>query len=397
MLPTTLVVALLMAVAVMGLLSLYQTDLLFFARANYIRDQRDNIASMFVLYRLDPAIAKDTTYQLYDTLPSSRMSILRREWGLYEVVTVASERGDLHRSCIMGLACAAPGKGGSGGAKALWYNDNNNALTLTGNSNIENEAWLPRGGVIYGQMQSVFFTGNKLMPAQIHQSEAVLPKPTLQSCAAIDRLLRAQPDTPFTESLTRSFYRRQAAVMWVDGNLAGCAFAGNVILTGDRVHVDRSTHLTGVVIAARRVSIGDGFKGSVQIFARDTALVGEGVHLKAPSGVYARSYVELGEGSLLEGYMIVDFDGKVDRRKPNCRKARTSRLRGLLYARGITQLQGITVGSAYVEKATYYSSHGYYEDMLYDASIVGSEQVVYPLWLDERSERKEAAVMSYEL
>lgn len=387
-LPLILVIVTLMATVTLGVLFLYDIDFQLFSRLNHSRAQRDNIESAFRLYRNDPniiaSLEADSSLLLYDTLPSSRMKISHRDWGLYEIVSVSSSLGTVSQSRIMGLCRPAAQE------CALWYRNNKSALTLTGNTNIIGHAYLPQNGTIYGQMQSVFFSGKKLSPTQVKKSEESLPTPLPGKTKAIKGFFDLPATTPFCDSLAWFFYGGSPSVIRLgSGNLAGCSYAGNIILQGDELHIDRTTSLSDVIIAARKVTIGEGFKGSAQIFALDSVIVQEAVELKAPSGIYAGSFAELGENTLLEGYLIVDFDGKPDRRKPNCRKARTSRLRGLVYTRGVTQLQGTVVGTTYLDKATYYSPHGYYEDMLFDASLIGGQDVAYPVWMSDKGKRKE--------
>jgi len=386
-LPTVLAVSLLVAVMMMGLLSLYELDFLFFTRLQRIRTQKDNIESLLTLYRYDPTIASrleaDSSLVLYDTLPASRMKFTCSDWGLYEVAIASSYEGDLYQGQILGLA--APAKD----ACTLWYRDNNSALTLTGDSNIEGEAWLPRNGVIYGQMQSVYFKGEKLSPTQIKKSSSTLPAPDKQRSAVVEKLFGLRPDTFAADSMTVSFRGDGPVVIAAqDNRLSNCYYAGNIVITGGRIEIARSAKLRDVIVVGREVVVEDRFSGAVQIFARDTARVGKDVVMEYPSGIYSEKNASLGDNSLIEGYMVVDCKGDMDKTKANCVKSRTSRLRGLLYVKGIAQLQGTVAGVAYIDKATYFSPHGYYEDMLFDASLFGRDEAIYPLWLDAAGKRE---------
>jgi len=389
-LPTVLAVSLLVSVMMMGLLSLYELDFLFFARLQRIRTQKDNIESLLTLYRYDPTIASrleaDSSLVLYDTLPSSRIKLTCSDWGLYEVVVASSCEGDLYQGQILGLSAPA---NSAKDVSTLWYKDNNSALTLTGDSNIEGEAWLPRNGVIYGQMQSIYFKGEKLSPTQIKKSSSTLPAPDKTRSSVVEKLFGLRPNAFAADSMTVSFRSEGPAVIAAQGNrLADCYYAGNIVITGGRIEIARSAHLRDVIVVGREVVVEDGFRGAVQLFARDTARVGKDVAMEYPSGIYAEKNASLGDNSLLEGYMVVDCKGNADKTKANCVKARTSRLRGLLYVKGIAQLQGTVAGVAWLDKATYYSPHGYYEDMLFDASLFGRDEAIYPLWLDAAGKRE---------
>ena len=64
------------------------------------------------------------------------------------------------------------------------------------------------------------------------------------------------------------------------------------------------------VICGRVVKISTGFRGSLQVFASDSVIVGGGASLEYPSGIYVdsgdkRPYVILEKGAEVKGYVIV--------------------------------------------------------------------------------------------
>lgn len=386
---TIIVASALLLLLLAGVLWLWESDFLLFSRTNYQRVQLANIQSTFTLYRTDPSILErldvDSTYQLYDSLPGSRMKITRQQWGLYEAVSVASIDGRIHSTQLM--AASRPGIDYG----TFWYRDNNGSLTLSGRTNLHGKVYLPRNGVIYGQMQSVFFHGEKLNPADIKRSETEIPVPSSRSVDIIRALFELQGEELKADSLRVEFYATPPFVGSLGSDtLSGCSFSGHVIIRGDKLHFDASYRLTDIIVVARSVSVGDGFRGRLQVFASDTVVIGKRVEMHFPSGVYCERYAELGDDSVLEGYMVVDCSDKPDVKNPNMRKSRSSRLRGLLYVNGIAMLQGIVTGAAVFSESVYYSSRGYYRHMLYDASVLDSPDIGYPLWLETPPQRKEA-------
>ncbi len=386
-LATAVVVSVLLLLLLAGVMWLWEADFLLFSRTNYLRIQLANIESTFTLYRTDPSIAQDSIYQLYDSLPASRMRITATPWGLYELVSVASPDGRVHATRLM--AAAAPGKE----TGTFWYRDNKSSLTLSGRTDITGAAFMPRNGVVYGQMQSVFFSGEKLPPANIKRSGEQFPQPTAEARGIVEALFKTTGTELATDSLHTDFYRTPTTIVRLgSGTLAECSLTGNIILLGERLHFDASCRLRDIVVVARTVSFGEGFRGRLQVFASDSVTVGKHAVLDFPSGVYAGRYAETGDGSRVNGYLVVDPAGvEADVKKPNLRKSRTSRLRGLLWVDGIAALQGIVTGAAVVGESVYYSPQGYYRHMLYEASVLECGGVHYPLWLDTSPGRKEAA------
>ena len=388
-LSTIVVVAVLMLLIVFALIALWDADFLLFSRANYLRVRRANIESAFILYSLDPGITEnldaDSTFVLFDSVPSSRMKIARKPWGLYEVVTVGSGDGRIFRSGILGLR--QPYKDDC----RLWYRNNEGAVTLTGKSYIKGTADLPDNGIIYGQMQSTFFSGERLHPSHIRKSEKELPSPADVAMRIIAGLfeLRDTGSTGLPDSLTVAFRNSDTEVIGV-GEIYDCYLSGNIILTGSKVDIRSDAILHDVIVVADEIRVEGGFRGSVQLFAADSVIVGRNVALESPSGIYSKKYAELGDNSEVNGYLIVDYGGEEDIMQPACRKSQTSKLRGLFYCSGIAQIQGIVSGTAFVDKSVYYSPQGYYSDFLYDIALLENRETAYPLWFDAPPQRKEA-------
>lgn len=175
----------------------------------------------------------------------------------------------------------------------------------------------------------------------------------------------------------------------------GALIEGMAVLLGEAVSIDSTCRLRDVLVVGRTIRVEDGFCGTVQLFASDTVLIGRRVTLDYPSGVFvAREnldrYIEIGPHSRVEGYAIVDGDGKPDVKRANYRQDRTAVLRGLLWADGAAQVRGIVLGSLAANRFVYYSSEGYYEDMLYDLTLLENPAAAYPLWAETAYRRKEA-------
>lgn len=388
-LSTVVVVAVLMLLIVFAVIALWDADFLLFSQTNYLRILRANIKSALTLYCTHPDIMErldiDSTIVLFDSVPDSRMKITRKPWGLYEVVTVESSDGKMYRSCLIGLR--QPYKDQC----QLWYRNNNSAVTITGKSHINGYAYTPANGIIYGQMQSVFFSGERLHPNDIQKSAEELPAPSEAAVKIISRLfeLRETIGAVLSDSLTVSFQLRDPEIIIAD-EINDCCLSGNIIITGNKIDIRSDAELHDVLIVADNISVADNFHGSLQLFAADSVFIGTNVVLTPPSGIYSKEYAEIGDGSEVNGYLIVDHRGDEDIMLPACRKSRLSKLRGLFYCSGIAQIQGIVSGVAVMNKSVYYSTQGYYSDLLYDISILENRDTAYPFWLEGPPYRREA-------
>lgn len=79
-----------------------------------------------------------------------------------------------------------------------------------------------------------------------------------------------------------------------------------VLCAADSLYIRGDCRLRGVIIVAGKVRIGTGFKGAVQVFARDAIGLEERVVLQAGSGLWVNGgtrwrSVRLGENCRVDG------------------------------------------------------------------------------------------------
>ncbi len=179
-------------------------------------------------------------------------------------------------------------------------------------------------------------------------------------------------------------------------NLSGATLHGNIVVrSAGQVRVDSTSRLEDILIVAPDVRIGEGFGGSLQIVASDSVIVGRNVRLKYPSGIVipegsANSYIEVGEGSEVNGYTILRTAAEIpsDQRTPHYLQAETSRVRGLVWIDGVAQVQGGVTGSLYLRQANYYAPEGYYASLLYNARVYGATAMAFPVWMESDDRKK---------
>ena len=191
-LATVLVVSALMLLSVLGVLALWESDFLFFSRAGYLSRQRANVESAFVLYAADSTLTARLDEQgglrLYDGLPDSRVRIAVRPWGLYEAVRVEAADPRIAPTRLFGSA--APFACLPGEESGLWYATDAASLSLAGRTSLHGCLRLPRHGVQYGQIRSVFFCGERIEGARTAYAGKELPPVRTDARRMTDSLLR---------------------------------------------------------------------------------------------------------------------------------------------------------------------------------------------------------------
>ena len=381
-LPTVIVVCTLMLLIVFSLLSYSEIGALMQERAMFKKNCQADIESAFILYENYPDVVGEI--RLYDSIPSSSVVISHKMWGLYEAVSVTHTAGETDKTNLMGLQSEP-------NSKTLYYANGSTPLTITGATNLIGDVAIPSGGVIYGRSGATFFSGATIDKNRITLSENRLPASHSDREREINVLLESDYSTaqPLLggDSLNVNFYNTKPLIVSCRGTLNG-ELLGNIVVRGDEVKIDPLAKLTNVLIAARKVIVGEKFRGNVQIFASDTIIVEKNAVLEYPSGIYASKYIELKDGSIVNGYVIENSNDGNDVSKPNYRQSRLAKVRGLVYLKGNAMLQGIVSGMTYGEKAVYYSPQGYWKDMLLDFTTLQNEDTAHPIWLSEKRERK---------
>lgn len=394
-LPTVLVLGTVMLLGVLICIDLYDMKWRLSA-GNYAELQRNAwIESALLLYQMDSTLwdkpDKDNSMILFEDSKQSTVNITRQSWGLYELVFAKTYDKKLQRICMMGYnvdTLSTP---------ALYMCDNNQALTLTGNSNLKGLACLPEAGILYSQIESAFYKGQYLDNSYIRRSSSGMPACGTSAvvCKLLDKdisqlqvqaLNKVTLKVPFTEN-----------TLFIKTNdIYDSSIKGNVVIYSDNcIDLYRNTYIEDVLLFAPKVKIHNGFRGALQIVSTDSVIIDNDVTLNYPSGVFmpeggSESYIEIGAKSQLNGYVIFCQKAEPDEEKlsPHYFQNDSTHIRGLVWVDGISQIHGGISGSLYSSNLNYYTPQGFYRNTLYNTKIYGTDVMAYPLWLKSNNKKK---------
>lgn len=386
-LPTVIALSLVVLVAMLGVIALWEQENGKVLRAIYRRTCLANLESAYTLYCNAPH-AIDTirgnALRLYDSVPYGDTHIEVKPWGLYDAVFLATP-DSMFRQCR--LTGVRPDD------TTLYYVDNGSVLTVAGRCELQGKLRLPRNGLRYGRMRDNIYDGNAVPQNKIGRADDRMPAIRQSAIANVRQLLAPDDEehTSLPDSARRSFIRDSTLRLRLgSATVSDCRLCGNIRLSADELHIDSTCRMDNIVICARTVSVGDGTRIRAQIFARDTVIIGERCTLEYPSGIYAGSYAEVGGRSTVNGYAIVRAAPSEKQISPSYKQSVTARLRGLLWVEGRAQVQGIVCGRAVLERAYLYTPHGYYKDMACNVSILENDVTARPVWMEADTLGKEA-------
>lgn len=383
----------LVTVVVIALLMLLFVSGIFLAKEYYgqplrqwLTEQQERmwLDSGFRLYGRDTAgcLADTAGYLLFPPDGRSRIRVKVLSWGLYEVVTVSLSKG----------TCSVRWMGGKqeGSRKvSLYVCDGGSLFGLAGSTSIRGKVALPLGRVSYVPVNAEFFSGTVLPDTAVSRSDGGLP--AVQEAARKRATGYCRQGGPWLgeemRESVRSFREETVRVACTD-RVEGSYRGRFLLYSPSLLYIGPDCCLEHVLVAAPSVVIGKGFRGSLQVFARDTVVVDKGAQLQYPSGVFVCDgnpgrRVEIRDSAVVNGYVIVD-GGEREEGRPllNYRQSRTASVRGLVYVDGIAQVEGKVSGSLLLKDSYYFSAAGYYKDILYRAEVCGNREMVWPLWLE---------------
>lgn len=392
-LASVLVVSTLIFIGVSLVMLLRNSELMMVWDHQRHAQQKANLISAITRYcqdsTLNTDLRRDTTLRLFPEEDSSWVTIQSCRWGLYEMLEITA--GQQRASCLLGKTAESYYKAG------LYIPDGQHILSIAGNTCLEGKLYLGKNGISYARIKSEFFNGTSVVPSQIYLSEKEFPVLEPETKTHVRDLfaypVKALPLSGISgeESFSVPVVYRHIGAEIEEMNLSGRF----VLYADDTLYIRGNNRLQGIIVVARKVRISQGFKGRLQIFARDSIVMENSVHLLSGSGLWVNGElpgrsIRLGEECMVEGYVVVMGNSlKQEHPVPHYFQPISSVVKGLVYVDGTAHIKGSIRGCLYARKLCYFASEGYYPDLLYEVTLCRNGEVVYPFLMRGPVERRE--------
>lgn len=393
-LPTVMVVSVLISLLVLSALSLADLESreyhVYHARKQHVLNLHSAVARYCVDSNVFCGHGNAVCVKLFDT-PESSVLLTRKDWGLYEVLTAGSDYLPFSYTVVCGKARETSLDA------ALWICDRNRPLSLSGNTGIDGHVYVPQSGINYTEISGSPFTGNHIGQSYMGISSSGLPAVDSSCLNNVWRYRNRKSSAWYFRNSSDEYVNHSDSTVFIYGKDSDKVYClgGNQVLFGDRLTFSADSHVDGILIIARTITVEKGFHGCGQFFCTDSLLIGNGVHLSAPSGLFVSGhehpYIAVGSNAEIDGYVIVLNDGKEDRelQYPCLIQQTGSRISGLVYVDGAAVLEGSINGSTFLGDCLTQVDGRKFPGVLRDVQFGYDADAAYPKLLKGPYRRRE--------
>lgn len=382
-LPTVMVISVLVSLLVLFAMSLANLEgqeyYIYHARKQHILDLHSAVARYCVDSNLFYRSSDTTCVKLFEGTESS-VVLTKKDWGLYEVLTANSDYLPFSYSVVCGKERESELNA------ALWIGDKYRPLSLSGNTSIQGRVYMPLSGINYTEISGRSFSGNYVEPSAMGNSAVNIPVVDSSALKTIQGYRDCISRAWYFRNSQEEYIKHSAATMYLYGKNSDKVYqmGGNQILFGDRLTISADSQLDGVLIMARTIILEDGFHGRAQFFCTDSLLIGNRVHLFAPSGLFVSGhehpYIYIGNQATIDGYVIVLNKGKEDKmlQYPCFMQQNNAQVSGLVYIDGAAILGGRINGSTFLGDCFSQVDECKYPGVLRDVQLTYDASVIFP-------------------
>jgi|GEM_PF-2688468 len=336
----------------------------------------NNVASGMQILLGEQEWAADTVMSvgLFDPTDegiSDSVRLEKQAWGLYDIGRVSSWIGGdtLRRSFMM-----APLPEDT--LMVLYVSDEDRPVSISGKSLIRGTAYLPKSGIRSAYVDGAGYKDKTLVHGLVWSSGRDMRTLNEGALLRIKELMASSLDTSQNISLSKQM------------DLSGQVIDQLTIVSADSlIIVNEYTKLDKAILIAPFVRIGPRFRGNVQVFARDSASIGDSVKLEYPSAVVVlqqdtagfQARLTIGKHSEIEGALLMLDDGYIGKNGLSGRRtlmpvlsiSDSCRVDGEVWSKGYVKIGRSVVVNGSVSTIRLMASHKsiLYENYLIDVLL----------------------------
>lgn len=273
------------------------------------------------------------------------LMIKKSTWGIFDYAVLASFtlNDTLKRSFLIA-------KDAKEDLTAIYLSDEDRPLSVSGHTKINGEALLPKAGIKQAYVEGKPFSGKKLVNGVIKKSGRALPALDKKKLEEIAYWLEdtGSHTIALADSLSNSFFLPMAVLRLNPTNaVISTTVKGNIVILCDTViTITRDAKMEDVIIYAPGIIVEQGFKGSCQLFAKDSIVAAKDVVFLYPSclGVLkpadskVQAKIDLASGSSFSGILFT-YEARRSDLQTIISIGKNSSIAGEVYATGLLKME----------------------------------------------------------
>ena len=295
------------------------------------------------------------------------------KWGLFDKISMNTyaKNDSIKKAALFGINTNKD-------QLALHLSDLDRPLYVGGKTRINGNVKVSKHGIKTAYLSNNNYTGTKLIYGQIGNSKRSLPSLNIK----LDSTEFQNLGHHYIEELRdknidfNSFLDATKVVIQRGTILDHISLNGNFILTSkDSLYIKKSARLNDIIINAPSVVFEKGFKGTLQVIAKNHVTLEEGVTLNYPSSIYVEndryenSTVTLEKKSKLCGALVLTGKEYKYSLARTFTMDKDATFMGTVYCYGKAQIKGKIIGTLYADRLFYKNEAAIYENYLVNATI----------------------------
>lgn len=262
----------------------------------------------------------------------------------------------------------------------IYLSESRNSLGVCGATKIIGDVYVPKRGIERSYIEGKSYQNKELYSGKKYSSSKEIPKLLKSTQLAIEEVY-LQPDSskPFPTDSNRIECFEKTEYLLNEPTAIDQLVRGPVIIrSNETITIQKEANLLNTIIVAPDVVVEDGFKGTLQIFATHTIVLGDDVTLEFPSNLIVKSLktnfnatgITIGEHCNIAGNLAYIQPGSSLKIKGLISIGKESVIKGEVYSNRRTELKNCTIYGEVYTNSFYLKTHSStYNNQLLDVEI----------------------------
>ncbi|MBI2281700.1 MAG: hypothetical protein HYU68_13575 [Bacteroidetes bacterium] len=313
------------------------------------------------------------------------VTLYKKNWGAFYLLTSTAEWRDktVSKTAFVGANIDDEKK------IAVYLADQNKPLSLTGNTKISGNCYLPKAGVKRAYIEGHGFLGQKLIDGETRYSEVNLPSinkklfednyanfslenSTLDSI--VDFALLLDNDTIINSFLNKTLvlYSPNSIVLenkYVVGNIK--------ILSNKNITVKSSSKIDNIILYSKGIILEENTVANVQLYATDSISIEDNCKLSYPSVISVlgkgeskvQRKIVIGKQVKIKGVVFLVDENTIQTNLSKVAIGEKSEIMGYIYSSELLELNGDVIGGVYCKNFMLKTPSSIYHNHLMDVKI----------------------------